>query len=183
MSRLYQLYNELGVAVAGKGSARDDVFREGLLHSASHVWIWRDNNGVTEILLQKRATRMPTWPNRYDISAAGHIDLGEEPLIAAIREAKEEIGLDVTEDQLQLFGVHRTYLVTENDLIENEFQWLYLLRLFEEVEFSLQASELESLEWVSLDTFKVDCLGKTYVPHGKIYYDTVLAAIERMATK
>ena len=181
MDELWQLYDEHGQPLIGKGAKKDDVFTQGILHGASHVWIWRKNNGNTEILLQKRASDKRTWPNRYDISAAGHIDLDETPLDAALREAKEEINLDIDSHELKLFGVHRAYLKAENGAIENEFQWLYSLELDSNTNFTLQTSEVESLAWVSMSKFKAVCTGDQYVPHGQLYYDTVISAIESAA--
>lgn len=181
MDELWQLYDEQGVALSGKGETKDEVFSKGLLHGAAHVWIWRLRDDVTEVLLQKRAPNKRTWPNRYDISAAGHIDLDEAPLDAAQREAKEEINLDAPRDDLQLFGVHRAHLKTENGAIENEFQWLYSLKLAGDTTFSLQATEVELLVWVSIDQFKAECRSDQCVPHTGLYYDTVAAAIEYAA--
>jgi len=177
LDELWQLYDEQGVALEDKGSAKDEVFSKGLLHGAAHVWIWRIKDGIPEVLLQKRAPNKRTWPNRYDISAAGHIDLGETPLDTALREANEEIGLNVTPDKLKHFGVHRAHLETENGAIENEFQWLYSLELMDDTAFSLQASEVESLVWLPVSKFKADCTNEQYVPHTKLYYSTVVAAI------
>ncbi|HSD56519.1 MAG TPA: NUDIX domain-containing protein [Candidatus Saccharimonadales bacterium] len=178
MDELWQLYDEQGQALKGKGAKKDDVFSKGILHAASHVWIWRNNNGVLEVLLQKRAAGKRTWPNRYDISAAGHIGLGETPLGAALREAKEEIDLTISSQDLKLFGVHRAHLLTENGAIENEFQWLYHLELVSSTDFSLQATEVESLIWVSMSQFKAEYESDRYVPHAKLYYATVASAIE-----
>lgn len=178
MDELWQLYDEQGQALKAKGARKDDIYSKGLLHAASHVWIWRRNDASLDILLQKRATDKQTWPNRYDISAAGHIDLGETPLEAALREAKEEINLNILSDKLKLFGVHRAYLMTDNGAIENEFQWLYSLELTSDTDFSLQASEVESSMWVSIDQFKDEYMSDQYVPHAKLYYNTVITAIE-----
>lgn len=181
MDELWQLYDEQGQALSGEGAKKDDVFSKGLLHGASHVWIWRKVNDTIEILFQKRAADKRTWPNRYDISAAGHINLDETPLDAALREAKEEINLDIVSDELKLFGVHRAYLKADDGAVENEFQWLYSLELANNTDFTLQASEVESLAWTSLSKFKVECTGNQYVPHGTLYYDTVSTAIESEA--
>lgn len=178
MDELWQLYDEQGQAIKGRGGKKDDVFSKGILHAASHVWIWRKNNGTLEILLQKRAADKRTWPNRYDISAAGHIDLDETPLDAAMREAKEEINLDIAAQELKLFGVHRAYLKADSGATENEFQWLYSLELASDTNFTLQASEVESLVWVSISQFKAECTDDQYVPHTKLYYDIVASAIE-----
>ncbi|HSX07106.1 MAG TPA: NUDIX domain-containing protein [Candidatus Saccharimonadia bacterium] len=181
MDELWQLYDEQGQALNNKGARKDEVFSNGLLHAASHVWIWREADGIVKILLQKRAASKQTWPNCYDISAAGHIDLGETPLDAALREAKEEIALDIAPRELRLFGVHRAHLTAENGAIENEFQHLYSLELTSNTNFTLQDSEVESLVWMSMDQFKAECTSDQYVPHTKIYYDTVIAAIESAA--
>ena len=106
MTELWQLYDEQGNALSGEGSTKEQVFSKGLLHGASHVWIWHRINDVYEVLLQKRAVNKRTWPNRYDISAAGHIDLGETPIAAALRETKEEIGLVINETDLKHIGIH-----------------------------------------------------------------------------
>lgn len=183
MGELWQLYDEQGKALKGEGGHKAEVFAKGILHAASHVWIWRKNNGTPEILLQKRAADKRTWPNRYDISAAGHIDLGETPLDAALREAKEEIDLEIAAQELKLFGVHRAHLKAENGATENEFQWLYSLELASDTVFNLQASEVESLVWMSVDQFRADCTSDQYVPHGKLYYDTVVSAILEVCKK
>jgi len=177
MDELWQLYDEQGRALAGKGATKAEVFSKGLLHGAAHVWVWRQKHGRVEILVQKRAAGKRTWPNRYDISAAGHIDLGEDPLEAAEREAKEEINLTVKESRLRLAGLHRAYL-TDGDSIENEFQWLYTLEVSPDTDFDLQAEEVDSLIWVSMGQFKAYCASDLYVPHGELYYNTIIASIE-----
>lgn len=181
MDELWQLYDEQGVVLKNKGCTKEEAFSQGLLHGAAHVWIWRVKNGDVEVLLQKRAPTKRTWPNRYDISAAGHINLGETPLEAGLREAMEEINLAIAKDRLKLFGVHRAHLVAENGAIENEFQWLYSLELIDHTNFHLRASEVEALEWISLRRFGDECTSDRYVPHTQLYYDTVIAAISRAA--
>jgi isopentenyldiphosphate isomerase len=178
MTELYPLYDEQGEQIKGSDADPQEVLTKGLLHGASHVWVWRQLENSAEVLVQKRASAKTTWPNLYDISAAGHIDSGETPIIAAIREAKEEINLDIDSTQLKLISVMRIQLATETGLIENEFQWLYLLKLSSDITFTLQESEVESLEWVTLDTFKSESVNGMYVPHGNLYYSTVVQAIQ-----
>lgn len=178
MDELWQLYDEDGNALKGKGATKDQVFSKGLLHGASHVWIWRNNDGAMEVLLQKRAANKRTWPGRFDISAAGHIDLAEDPLVAAMRETKEEIGLDIGGGSLQELSREKVYMIAENGAIENEFQWLYLLRVPENSEFMLQETEVDSLLWKKLDEFEAECNTDLYVPHGQAYYAKVILAIK-----
>lgn len=182
MDELCQLFDEQGDVLEGEGATKNEVFSKGLLHGASHVWIWRNNAGVAEVLLQKRAANKRTWPNRLDISAAGHIDLYEDPLTAALRETKEEIGLDVNKSNLQEISREKAYLTAEDGAIENEFQWLYLLKLPDNFEFLLQEEEVDSLVWKSIDDFEAERNTDLYVPHGEAYYLKVISAIKSAHT-
>jgi isopentenyldiphosphate isomerase len=181
MQEQWQLYDQQGRVLIGKGADRVEIFSKGLLHGASHIWIWRQKSDLVEVLLQKRASHKMTFANLYDISAAGHIDLGEQPLAAALRETKEEIGIDVVEDSLRLISVFRSTLIADNKAIENEFQWVYLIEINDDLNFTLQHSEVKSLEWISLDKFKKEVSDnhqKSYVPHGVRYFETVIDSIE-----
>src|SRR4051812_27175782 len=124
MKRAYQLFDEQGQPLPGQHGLKNDVLQNGLLHGAAHVWMWRRNQGRVEVLLQRRAAQMATFPNLLDISAAGHIDGGEAPLAAALREAHEELGLTLTAEQLPLIGMIRWIMpVGDTGLTENEFRW------------------------------------------------------------
>ena len=173
---LWQLYDEQGRPLTGKG-ASPEVAWAGLLHGSSHVWIWHLGPNGAEVLLQKRATIKRTWPNMYDISAAGHIDLGEEPLAAALRETREEIGIDVEASDLKLLGVVRKWLETGNGRFENEFCWVYLLQIPADTNFKLEVDEVASLVWKPLEQFRTECGGKDYVPHEKTYYSLVADSV------
>jgi isopentenyl-diphosphate Delta-isomerase len=175
MEEFWQLYNANGTPIVGKKASKAEI-ADGLLHGASHVWIWRVRDGNVEILLQQRSLTKNTWPGLYDISAAGHIDLGEEPIAAAIRETKEELGLDLTQEQLQLVTVHRAYLVSSiesRQIIENEFDWVYIAELAGDDGLTLQAHEVSDTRWVTLEEFVADYTGDTYVPHGTAYYQLI----------
>lgn len=74
-----------------------------LFLSSISLIIKNENN---EILLQKR-NNTKLWPNRIALPA-GHIDEGENAYEAAIREAKEELGIDISkEDIIDTFVVSR----------------------------------------------------------------------------
>lgn len=184
---LWQLYDEQGNPLQDKGATKEDVLGKGLLHGASHVWIWRVKDDQTQILLQKRAGNKRTWPNYYDISAAGHIDLGETPLTAAIREAKEEINLNIKPEDLKFAGSRGgRVLVPDSELIENEFCFIYTLRLDNETDFSLNDGEVDSLIWKDLDIMKNEIQNNSgkekYVPHGDTYFSILFDAMVK-ATK
>jgi len=185
---LWQLYDNQGRPIPNKGATKDDVYSKALLHAAAHVWIWRQTTAGIEILLQKRALDKKTWPGCYDISAAGHIDLGEDPITAALREAREEIGIDIQATSLRFIGVDRRYLTPPDKAwTENEFNWLYLLELKEQVAFSLEDGEVHSLEWKQLQQINEELSDETtvqtYVPHGSTYFALVFENIKQMLSE
>lgn len=51
-------------------------------------------NNEGKLALQKRAADDKRYPSRWDFTAAGHIEEGEAPEAGAIREMKEEIGIE-----------------------------------------------------------------------------------------
>ena len=182
---LWQLYDEQGRPIPGEGDTKDNVFGKALLHGASHVWIWRRTPNGIELLLQRRASTKRTWPGRLDISAAGHIDLGENPLTAALREITEEIGINVDPRDLQCIGSLRTrYVAPDKSFTENEFRFLYLLQATGEMSFALADGEVDGLEWKALRAIKQetahDANGEDYVPHGHAYFGLLFEALENL---
>ena len=60
-------------------------------HLVVHVWI-RNSRG--EWLISQRAANRPTFPLKWE-SVGGSVTVGEDSLTGAIREAKEEVGVDL----------------------------------------------------------------------------------------
>ncbi|MBB4037439.1 isopentenyldiphosphate isomerase [Dysgonomonas hofstadii] len=74
------------------GQAPRSVCHNGskLLHPVIHLHIF---NSKGQLFLQKRSPLKDVQPNRWDSSVAGHIDMNESAVEAALREASEELGL------------------------------------------------------------------------------------------
>ena len=70
---------------------RAEIHRRGLWHRSVHIFIY---NSRGELYLQKRSPRKDQYPEHWDSSAAGHLNPGESPEIAAHRELGEELGID-----------------------------------------------------------------------------------------
>jgi isopentenyl-diphosphate delta-isomerase len=68
---------------------RREVHAQKLLHRAIHVLV-HDSSG--RLFLQRRSMSKETSPGCWDSSCSGHVDAGEDYLIAARRELGEEIG-------------------------------------------------------------------------------------------
>jgi isopentenyl-diphosphate delta-isomerase len=183
---VWQAYTEQGEPTATPLTR--EAAADGVLHGSSHVWIWRKQGEAAEILLQRRADDKRTWPGFYDVSAAGHIDFGETPLQAALRETKEELGLDIIADDTKLLFVHRRYIVstTGSPIIENEFRWVYGLEVTGDPALQYADGEVDATCWVSLADYErlsqADSADMRLVPHGVAYGISVKENIMRLLT-
>ena len=68
----------------------------------------REENGKTEILLQKRYNT-GYMDGKYDAACSGHLEKGESVSMALVREAKEEIGIDINEKDLRFVELIHSY--------------------------------------------------------------------------
>lgn len=63
-----------------------------LVHRSVHVIVF---SSAGDILLQKRKITKDIQPGKWDTACGGHLDPGETFETAAVRELKEELGLDL----------------------------------------------------------------------------------------
>lgn len=87
---IFSLVDEDG-NVIGKATRKHCHDGSMLLHPVIHLHIF-DSKG--NLFLQKRSSKKDIFPNFWDSSVGGHVDWGEVPDEAALREAKEELGLE-----------------------------------------------------------------------------------------
>ena len=66
------------------------------------VLLYRQAEQGLEVLFQKRSAFVDRNPEKWDISAGGHINYGEDERAAAVREAREEIGATIDVERLEL---------------------------------------------------------------------------------
>jgi len=83
--------------VTGQQS-RHEVHRRGLRHRAVHLFLF---NKRGDLFLQKRSRWKDVHPGRWDSSAAGHLNAGDDYDAAAHRELGEELGVSAP---LEAFG-------------------------------------------------------------------------------
>lgn len=132
---------------------RGVVHREGALHATAHVWIARRNNkSGYDILLQKRSADKDSHPGCYDISSAGHISAGDEALPSALRELREELGIEAQPQNLREIGIrHINYQGTfyGKPFRDRQRSIIYLYTEPVDMEkLTLQKSEIESVVWM-----------------------------------
>lgn len=144
---------------AGLVRERTLVHRYGDPHATSHIWVIRRREGEdTELLLQKRSADKDSFPGCYDISAAGHVQAGDDCLSTAVRELKEELGIDAKPEELQFVGVHTGKIETEfygQPFCNFEISNVYLYdKPIDEEKLVLQKSEVESVRFAGLREIK-----------------------------
>ena len=110
----------------GKSASKSEVHTKGYYHNTAHIWLYTPNG---KILLQQRSKLKVIYPLLWDVSVAGHVDAGETIEQAAIRETKEEIGLDITENELKKIGIFECFQSYDNTIIDNEFHHTYIAEL------------------------------------------------------
>ena len=135
--------------------SRDKAHRDGIPHRTAHVWVIREEKGRIQVLLQKRSANKESFPGMYDTSSAGHIPAGCEPLDSALRELREELGIEAGEGQLCYIGaICNRYEAQFRGKIfrDNEYCSVYLYREPLDAEsLHLQAEEVERVDWFDLE--------------------------------
>jgi len=87
---LFPLVNEEG-HVIGKATRGECHNGSHLLHPVVHLHVF---NSRGEVYLQKRPEWKDIQPGKWDTAVGGHIDYGETPEKALLREVREELGIE-----------------------------------------------------------------------------------------
>ena len=73
-------------------ATRSEIHSKGLLHKEIHVWLYTPDG---KLVFQHRSKMKDTFPDKLDASVGGHVDIGESYEKAALRECKEELGIEI----------------------------------------------------------------------------------------
>jgi isopentenyldiphosphate isomerase len=101
-------------------------------------------NANGEVFLQLRSQSKDNHPGVWDSSCSGHVDAGEDYLIAAVRELHEEIGLQVGAGALREVD----YLLACEDTGQ---EFIRVYRTEHEGPFVLEPSEIDDGRWWNPD--------------------------------
>jgi len=113
-------------------ASRHEVHTNHWLHRAVHIFVF---NTAGELFLQKRSRWKDAHPVRWDSSAAGHVNAGDDYEETALREVKEEMG--VTVDGVELLAKIGAGPMTG-------WEFVHLFRARHEGPFSLPPAEIET---------------------------------------
>lgn len=145
------------------------VFDRGLYHLGSDVWIINSEN---KILIQKRSEQKRLEPNVWAMTG-GSVILGENSKETIVREAKEELDIDINYNELKFITKFKTgnvwidtYIVKHDyDISKMKFQedevsdakWA----TWEEINTLVEKREFIKHRWEFVSNFLKDELEET----------------------
>lgn len=147
-----------------KGKWRRRVIKKGerLKNDEYHIivegWILRDDGNF---IIQRRALDKKSFSGMWYCSAGGSVISRETPKEGMVREFKEELGIDISEDELSLKRI-----ITER----NTIFYIYLVRKNISLdEITLQEEEVMDVDLADPNKIKKMVEDKTFI--GLDYYE------------
>lgn len=125
---IFDVVDENNVVVGQR--SRGEVHREKLLHRAVHIFVF---NQKGELFLQRRSRWKDMHPQRWDSSAAGHVNSGDTHDATAPRELTEELGITAPVECLGELAACR----------ETGWEFVKIYRAIHEGPFRLPPAEIE----------------------------------------
>lgn len=95
-------------------------------------------NNQGQVLLQKRSANKKYFPNTWAL-CTGHVENGETPKEAALRELNEELGVSVSLEQIFSFSFGK--------FDSQNIYFFYVICNLPVDEFSIQEEELSEVQW------------------------------------
>ena len=110
----------------------------------------RMNKNAEEILLQKRQNT-GYMDGKYDTGCSGHLEPNESIMTALIREAKEELGIVLQEEDLKLASV-------VHDFPDNYIRFFFKATNYEGVPTIMEPEKCSELIWVPTNNLPEDTI-------------------------
>lgn len=115
---------------------------------AAYVFLLREAGPRTEVLLQLRR-HTGYMDGHWAAGIAGHVEAGESVFGTAIREGREELGVELSPSDLQpLTGMHRTNGGTTP--LEQRVDWFFSCRHWQGEPRIMEPDKDDGLAWFAL---------------------------------
>lgn len=155
---LFDLY-DVNRKPLGITMERGGVQPQGTYRLVVHICIF-STDGL--MLCQKRASSKKVYPNMWDLSCGGCVDTGETSVQGAIRETKEELGIDLPFDVAPALTVHFNY----------GFDDIYCATMdVDERSLALQAEEVAEVKWLSKEQIHAMINDGAFIHYAREYID------------
>ncbi len=121
---LIDIYNE-NMDLVGQ-RRKKDAHKYGFWHKSIHCWLFCEEGDKKYVIVQRRASSKLLMPNYYDVSVAGHYELGESGE-DGLRELKEEFGISVPKESWRYLGIKFDVGMSAN-VVNKEFCEVYFAK-------------------------------------------------------
>ncbi len=142
------------------------VHQLGLKHQAVSVFLIDPKRNV---LMQQRAMEKYHTPGLWANTCCTHPNWNEDPKTCALRRLTEELGIKSV--NLKSVGQIEYRADVGNQLIEHEVVDLFVGKVLQDIEMSINPSEVLSTCWISLDDLvkQIETRPDNFTPWIKIY--------------
>lgn len=139
---IWDLYDE-NKNLTGRTMVRGEVIPDNCYHLVVHVWIKNDKG---EFLISQRAEDRKSCPFMWECSG-GSVLQGETSVEGAIREVKEELGIDLSPEEGQLI-YSKVRKIVDGDRF-NDIMDVWLFEYNGEVDLKkATTSEVRDYKWM-----------------------------------
>lgn len=121
--------------------SRGELHRLRIRHRAVHILVFNQRN---QLFLQQRSLLKDVSPGLWDTSAAGHVDYGEHYADSAVRELREELGIEVP-----IMNLENLFRLEASE--ETGWEFIQVYRLWHEGPFTLEPREISDGAWIHCD--------------------------------
>ena len=158
MLEYWDLYNRERKKI-GALHMRGEPLEQGTYHIVVNVWIVNSKN---EVLITQRHPQKKLWGGLWECSASGAVIAGEDSLQGALRETKEEIGIDLLSSEAILIET----LFRKND-IRDTFLFKKDIRI---EDLTFHPNEVVDARWVTKSEYDEFCNKELMAPPVKNFW-------------
>lgn len=132
--------------LTGQVEERWEAYNKGLWKRTVSCWIM---NKKGEILLQKRTANKIRNPNKW-AKTGGQVDSGETVEQAIFREVKEELGIEIPEEQIKVIDIHKS------DEENKRFAYIFIFVVDYKIsDYKLQYEEVAEVKYVTIEEMEL----------------------------
>ena len=141
---------------------RGEPMKDGDYHLVVHICIFSSDG---KMLIQQRQPFKDGWSNLWDITVGGSSVAGDTSIDAAVREVREEVGIQLSPAELRKtmtidfgHGFDDFYTVTKDVDISS---------------LKLQYEEVQQVKWADADEIKSMIDEEIFIPYNKSFIDVL----------
>ena len=156
----------------GRTMKRGEPMKDGDYHLVVHICIFSSDG---KMLIQQRQPFKDGWSNLWDITVGGSSVAGDTSIDAAVREVREEVGIQLSPAELRKtmtidfgHGFDDFYTVTKDVDISS---------------LKLQYEEVQQVKWADADEIKSMIDEGIFIPYNKSFIDVLFHFKDHAGTR